>query len=123
MLQKPSNSIVIVDRSQLLVFVFAIAFSWTAFQFTSSILTNLRLLSSRVEKVDSVVIEFGNDPETVKFCDAARAMRVPVVFASSPMDAGMLTQYGIEVGFPMLGRKPRMFVPLCEGEGTRMKRG
>ena len=97
------------------MFVFAIAISWTAFQFTSSILTNLRLLSSN-KKVDSVVIEFGNDPETVKFCDAARAMRVPVVFASSPMDAGMLTQYGIEVGFPMLGRKPRMFVPYAKAK-------
>ena len=116
MLQKPSKSIVIVDRSQLLGVRLrdCLLMGGVSVHIFHSYQPALALIESK--KVDSVVIEFGNDPETVKFCDAARAMRVPVVFASSPMDAGMLTQYGIEVGFPMLGRKPRMFVPYAKAK-------
>lgn len=110
MLQKPSKSIVIVDRSQLLGVRLrdCLLMDGVSVHIFHSYQPALALIESK--KVDSVVIKFGNDPETVN------AMRVPVVFASSPMDAGMLTQYGIKVGFPMLGRKPRMFVPYAKAK-------
>ena len=57
----------------------------------------------RTNKAGAVVVEFDVELETLDFYDAAKALKVPVVFtANSPM-LGDLTQYklgGLDVVYP-----------------------
>jgi hypothetical protein len=64
----------------------------------------------RTNKAGAVVVEFDIEVETLDFYDAAKALKVPVVFtANSPM-LGDLTQYklgGLDVVYPQTAAKRR----------------
>jgi len=49
-------------------------------------------------KVDSVVIEFDVETDTLDFCDAVKALKIPIVVAASSLEPHNLTQYGIDGG-------------------------
>lgn len=46
-------------------------------------------------RVDSVVIEFDVDTDTLDFCDAVKALKVPIVVSLNGLEAQSLTKYGI----------------------------
>ena len=62
----------------------------------------------RTSKAGAVVVEFDVEVETLDFYDAAKALKVPVVFtANSPM-LGDLTQYklgGLDVVYPRIAAR------------------
>lgn len=49
----------------------------------------------RATKVDSVVIEFDVEADTLDFCDALKALKVPIVVSANSLEPRDLTQYGI----------------------------
>ncbi|CAA2142713.1 hypothetical protein [Hyphomicrobium sp. ghe19] len=49
----------------------------------------------RKAKVDSVVIEFDVEADTLDFCDAVKALEVPIVVSANSLEPRDLSQYGI----------------------------
>lgn len=47
-------------------------------------------------KVNSVVIEFDVEKETLDFCDAVKALKVPIIVSAGSLEPHDLTQYGID---------------------------
>ncbi len=47
-------------------------------------------------KVNSVVIEFDVEKETLDFCDAVKALKVPIVVSASSLEPQDLAQYGLD---------------------------
>lgn len=43
---------------------------------------NAALTLMQRKKIDTVVLEFDNNPETTNFCNQATASKIPIVFAS-----------------------------------------
>ncbi|WP_045834994.1 hypothetical protein [Hyphomicrobium sp. 99] len=46
-------------------------------------------------KVNSVVIEFDVEADTLDFCDAVKALKVPIVVSANSLEPQNLTQFGI----------------------------
>jgi DNA-binding NtrC family response regulator len=97
-----SKSIVVVDRGR--VSGFALRNCLARAGDTAHIFSNFKSALKMIErkKIDSVVVEFDTDKETTAFCDAARALGVSVVFASSPIQPFDIRQYGFIASFPRL---------------------
>lgn len=49
----------------------------------------------RTTKVDSVVIEFDVEADTLDFCDAVKALEVPIVVSANSLEPRDLSQFGI----------------------------
>jgi hypothetical protein len=49
----------------------------------------------RATKVDSVVIEFDVEADTLDFSDAVKALKVPLVVSANSLEPRDLSQYGI----------------------------
>jgi hypothetical protein len=49
----------------------------------------------RATKVDAVVVEFDIEVETMDFCDAAKALKVPIIFSANGLEPHDLAQYGL----------------------------
>lgn len=57
----------------------------------------------RATKADAVVVEFDVEVETMDFCDAVKALKVPIIFSATSLEPHDLTQYGLsrsEVIYP-----------------------
>ena len=48
----------------------------------------------RATKTDAVVVEFDVEVETMDFCDAVKALKVPVVFSATSLETSDPQQYG-----------------------------
>jgi two-component SAPR family response regulator len=57
----------------------------------------------RRTKIETVVVEFTNDKETIEFCETVKAMHVPIVFASAPIKAKDLNLYGFVASIQAMG--------------------
>jgi DNA-binding response OmpR family regulator len=60
---------------------------------------NAALTLMQRKKIDTVVLEFNASEETANFCNQAKASNIPVVFASGPVEAHDLRQYGFDPSF------------------------
>ena len=49
----------------------------------------------RATKVDTVVVEFDVEVETLDFCDAAKALKIPILFSAKALQPDELTEYGV----------------------------
>ncbi len=49
----------------------------------------------RTTKSDAVVIEFDVEVETMDFCDAVKALMVPIIFSANGLEPNDLGQYGL----------------------------
>jgi hypothetical protein len=49
----------------------------------------------RATKADAVVVEFDVEVETMDFCDAVKALKVPVIFSANSLEPHDLAQYGL----------------------------
>ncbi len=49
----------------------------------------------RATKADAVVVEFDVEVATMDFCDAVRALRVPIIFSANSLEPNDLAQYGL----------------------------
>lgn len=118
------KSVIIVDRSRASGFRLRSALvnsNVTAHVF-NNFASALRLLERKA--IDSVVVEFDTDRDTVNFCNAVKAMNVPVVYSSGPIDAHDLRQFGFNVTFESLPKAPKLFVhyPLAKVRSARNTR-
>lgn len=119
------KSVVIVDRSR------ASGYSLRSALVKSDVIAHvfnnfpsaLRMLERKA--VATVVVEFDTDRETVEFCDAVRAMKVPVVYSSAPVEPHDLRQFGFNASFDAVPKAPRLFVsyPLAKVRAARSVRG
>jgi hypothetical protein len=48
----------------------------------------------RATKANAVVVEFDVEVETMDFCDAAKALKVPIVFSANSLETSDPTLYG-----------------------------
>ena len=49
----------------------------------------------RATKADAVVVEFDVEVETMDFCDAVKALKVPVIFSANSLEPHALAQHGL----------------------------
>lgn len=109
------QSVVIVDRSR--ASGFRLRSALVKNNVTAHVFNNyaaaLRLLERK--SVDTVVVEFDTDRDTVNFCNAVKAMKVPVVYSSGPIDSHDLRQYGFNVMFQSLPKSPNLVVSDASG--------
>ncbi len=49
----------------------------------------------RATKADAVVVEFDVEAITMDFCDAMKALKVPVIFSANSLEPNDLAQYGL----------------------------
>ena len=49
----------------------------------------------RATKADAVVVEFEVEVETMDFCDAVKALKVPIIFSATSLEPHDLPQYGL----------------------------
>jgi hypothetical protein len=46
-------------------------------------------------KADAVIVEFDVDVATMDFCDAVKALKVPIIFSATSLEPDDLAQYGL----------------------------
>lgn len=123
--QQLPKSVVIVDRSR--ASGFRLRSALVKSDVTAHVFNNfpaaLRLLERKA--VDTVVVEFDTDHATVDFCKAVRAMKVPLVYSSAPIEAHDLRQFGFNVSFEAVPKTSRLFVsyPLAKVRPARALKG
>jgi DNA-binding response OmpR family regulator len=110
MLQNESRSIVIVDRSRSIGMQLREVL--TGDRVTKHVFDRfvpaLELISCK--KVDTVVVEFAADRETIEFCEEMKRRHVPIVYSSAPASALDTRQYGFSVVFTDLPQLPTMHI-------------
>jgi hypothetical protein len=53
------------------------------------------LVLMRTSKVDTVLVEFDVETETIDFCDAAKALKIPILFSANELNTRTLAEYGL----------------------------
>ena len=104
------NSIVIVDRSH--ASGYRLRESLSNSNVTAHVFNAYppALAMIHRKKIDTVIVEFDTDKETLDFCSTLKELNIPVVFTSAPVEPFDLRQYGFQVNFPTLPRSPTLRV-------------
>ncbi len=104
------KSIVVVDQSRMFGVDLrnSIAKTGDMAHVFSSFPPSLQIL--KIKKVDAVVVQFESDKVTRAFCNAAKALGVPVIYTPSPVGPLDPRQYGFDIAFTELPNSPTLRV-------------
>lgn len=79
----------------------------------------------RSSQADTVVVEFSVEADTLDFYDAAKALRVPIIFAANRLGAALLSELGIAPSVMILEgqKRPDSFADYRPRPGFAPARG
>jgi response regulator RpfG family c-di-GMP phosphodiesterase len=113
------QSVVIVDLSQ--------SFGWRLWSslVKQNVSTHIfydyasALMLLRQKKIDTIVMEYRTDVETIAFCNIAKEMNVPVVFVGGPSSRLELKKMGYGRDFHRLARNLNLSLIFPSARGER----